>query len=87
MYLVSAVNYDSVPISPSRPWSYFIWEQIQDFVNVEIKKMNVQNCYFPLFVSKQRLETEKEHVEGERNNEGFSDCGRRVIRRSDSILL
>jgi len=47
-----------------RPWSYSIWEKIQDFVNAEIKARGVQNCYFPLFVTQKALETEKDHVEG-----------------------
>ncbi len=46
-----------------RPWSYFIWEQIKDFFDAEIKKLGVQNCYFPLFVSKGALEREKDHIE------------------------
>lgn len=47
-----------------RPWSYNIWEHIKDFFDAEIKKMDVQNSYFPLFVSQSALEREKEHVEG-----------------------
>ena len=47
-----------------RPWSYRIWEEIQAFFDAGIKKLGVQNSYFPLFVSKSALETEKEHVEG-----------------------
>jgi len=47
-----------------RPYSYFIWEQIQNFFDAEIKRRGVTNAYFPLFVKKERLETEKEHVEG-----------------------
>lgn len=47
-----------------RPWSYFIWEQIQKWFDDEIKKLGVQNTYFPLFVSERALNTEKEHVEG-----------------------
>jgi len=47
-----------------RPWSFFIWECIQRWFDAEIKKLGVQNSYFPLFVSKKKLETEKEHVEG-----------------------
>jgi len=47
-----------------RPWSYAIWEQIQNFFNVKIGKMGVKNSYFPMFVSKSRLETEKDHIEG-----------------------
>ena len=28
----------------------------------EIKKLDVQNCYFPLFVSRAMLEKEKSHI-------------------------
>ncbi|KAK0088690.1 hypothetical protein PV325_010958 [Microctonus aethiopoides] len=45
-----------------RPWSYSIWEIIQNFINCEIKKLGVQNCYFPIFVSKTVLEREKDHI-------------------------
>lgn len=47
-----------------RPGAFFMWEQIQGFVDKAIKKMGVKNAYFPLFVSKGALETEKDHVEG-----------------------
>lgn len=47
-----------------RPWSYSIWEHIQEWFNKEIRKMDVENSYFPMFVSKDRLEKEKDHVEG-----------------------
>jgi prolyl-tRNA synthetase len=47
-----------------RPWSFSIWEQIQSFFDTEIKKLGVKNSYFPLFVSKKALETEKDHVAG-----------------------
>jgi len=47
-----------------RPWSYKIWDLIQEWFNAEILKLGVENCYFPLFVSKDRLEKEKDHVEG-----------------------
>lgn len=47
-----------------RPWSYSIWEQIQQWFDTEIKKLGVSNSYFPLFVSQRALNTEKEHVEG-----------------------
>ena len=46
------------------PNSYSIWEQIQSFFDSEIKKLDVQNVYFPVFVSKRALEAEKDHVEG-----------------------
>ncbi|XP_018579674.1 bifunctional glutamate/proline--tRNA ligase [Anoplophora glabripennis] len=45
-----------------RPWSYSIWEFIKDWFDGEIKKLGVQNCYFPIFVSKRVLETEKTHI-------------------------
>ena len=47
-----------------RPWSYFIWEQIQTWFDQQIKELGVKNTYFPLFVSKHALETEKDHVAG-----------------------
>lgn len=45
-----------------RPWSFAIWESIKDFIDIEIKKMGVKNCYFPIFVSKAVLEKEKTHI-------------------------
>jgi prolyl-tRNA synthetase len=47
-----------------RPWAYAIWEQIQAFFDAEIKKIGVQNAYFPLLVSERALTAEKAHVEG-----------------------
>lgn len=47
-----------------RPNSYAVWETIQDWFNVRIKKMGVQNSYFPMFVSSRVLEKEKDHIEG-----------------------
>lgn len=47
-----------------RPWSYAIWDAIRDFFDPKIKATGVQNAYFPLFVSKKRLETEEDHIEG-----------------------
>ncbi|KIJ14584.1 hypothetical protein PAXINDRAFT_169733 [Paxillus involutus ATCC 200175] len=47
-----------------RPWSYGIWEEIQDWFNKKIKAMGVQNASFPMFVSAKVLEREKDHIEG-----------------------
>ena len=47
-----------------RPWSYKMWDLIQNWFNIEIEKLGVENAYFPLFVSQDRLEKEKDHVEG-----------------------
>nr|XP_006115632.1 bifunctional glutamate/proline--tRNA ligase isoform X4 [Pelodiscus sinensis] len=45
-----------------RPWSFFIWESIKEFFDGEIKKLGVENCYFPMFVSQAALEKEKTHI-------------------------
>lgn len=45
-----------------RPWAYSIWENIKEFLDSRIKKIGVQNCYFPMFVSAQALEREKTHL-------------------------
>ncbi|XP_035682463.1 bifunctional glutamate/proline--tRNA ligase-like [Branchiostoma floridae] len=45
-----------------RPMSYSIWEKIKDFFDAEIKKMGVDNVYFPIFVSQSALEREKTHI-------------------------
>ena len=47
-----------------KPNAYFIWEKIQEFMDVQFKKEGTQNCYFPMFVSKKNLEREKAHIEG-----------------------
>jgi prolyl-tRNA synthetase len=47
-----------------RPASYFIWDQIKNFFDGAITADGVSNCYFPLFVTKARLEAEKDHIEG-----------------------
>jgi bifunctional glutamyl/prolyl-tRNA synthetase len=45
-----------------RPWSYSIWDMIKGFFDAEIKKLGVENVYFPIFVSKSALEREKTHI-------------------------
>lgn len=47
-----------------KPWSYTIWESIQEWFNSKIKEMGVENAYFPMFVSSKVLEREKDHIEG-----------------------
>ncbi|GER36554.1 prolinetRNA ligase [Striga asiatica] len=47
-----------------RPWAMSIWEVMQTFFDAEIKKMKIKNCYFPLFVSSNVLQKEKDHIEG-----------------------
>ncbi|XP_029449039.1 bifunctional glutamate/proline--tRNA ligase isoform X4 [Rhinatrema bivittatum] len=45
-----------------RPWAFSIWEAIKDFFDDGIKKLGVENCYFPMFVSQAALEKEKTHI-------------------------
>jgi len=47
-----------------RPWAYRMWEECQRWFDAEIKKLGVDNAYFPLFVTPDALEREKDHVEG-----------------------
>ncbi|CDI87469.1 prolyl-tRNA synthetase, putative [Eimeria praecox] len=47
-----------------RPWAYRMWEAVQRFFDDSIKRLGVENCYFPMFVSQAKLEKEKDHVEG-----------------------
>ncbi|KAG8946576.1 hypothetical protein FRC03_001349 [Tulasnella sp. 419] len=47
-----------------RPWAYSVWESIQDWFNIRIRELDVQNAYFPMFVSQRVLEKEKDHIEG-----------------------
>jgi prolyl-tRNA synthetase len=52
------------PANLFQPASYFIWEEIQQFLNHRIKRLGVRNCSFPLFVSEDVLQKEKDHIEG-----------------------
>ncbi|PVI03171.1 prolyl-tRNA synthetase [Periconia macrospinosa] len=46
------------------PPSYAIWENIKSWFDAKIKTLKVRNAYFPIFISADNLEREKEHVEG-----------------------
>lgn len=45
-----------------RPWSFGIWKTIKDYIDKEITALGVQECYFPIFVTRNVLEKEKAHV-------------------------
>ncbi|XP_078050630.1 glutamyl-prolyl-tRNA synthetase isoform X2 [Augochlora pura] len=45
-----------------RPWSFSIWRMVKDYMDKEITKLGVQECYFPIFVSRSVLEKEKTHI-------------------------
>ncbi|CAD1476646.1 unnamed protein product, partial [Heterotrigona itama] len=45
-----------------RPWSFAVWKIIKEYIDKEITQMGVQECYFPIFVTRTVLEKEKAHV-------------------------
>ncbi|XP_013106972.2 bifunctional glutamate/proline--tRNA ligase [Stomoxys calcitrans] len=45
-----------------RHWSFAIWKFIKTWLDAEITKMGVKECYFPIFVSRGALEKEKTHI-------------------------
>lgn len=47
-----------------KPASYAIWEYIREFFDAKIKTIGVENCYFPIFISQDNLQREKDHIEG-----------------------
>lgn len=47
-----------------RPWSFNIWKEVQAFLGAAFATLQVQDAYFPLFISQQALQKEKDHVEG-----------------------
>jgi len=47
-----------------KPYGYAIWENIQKIMDIEIKKLGVNNVYFPLFIPERFFKKEAEHVEG-----------------------
>ena len=48
-----------------RPLGYSIWQKIQDYFNENIiKKNNVHNAYFPLFIPESFFKKEAQHDEG-----------------------
>ncbi|MEK6862254.1 MAG: proline--tRNA ligase [Nanoarchaeota archaeon] len=47
-----------------RPHGYSLWENIQKYFNERLKKYNVQNAYFPLFIPESFFKKEAEHAKG-----------------------
>ncbi|KAF2103092.1 prolyl-tRNA synthetase [Rhizodiscina lignyota] len=46
------------------PASYSIWEIIKSWFDAKIQTIGVKNCYFPIFISQDNLQKEKDHIEG-----------------------
>lgn len=45
-----------------RPWAFAIWKTIRTWFDKKITDLGVDECYFPIFVSKNALEKEKTHI-------------------------
>jgi len=46
------------------PYSYAIWEEIQNYLNKRFKEEGAENVYLPLVIPESLFNKEKEHVEG-----------------------
>lgn len=47
-----------------RPYSYEMWETIQDYLDERFKAEGVKNAYFPSLIPEDLLTKEKDHIEG-----------------------
>lgn len=47
-----------------RPKGYALWEAIQKNLDIRIKSLGVENCYFPVLIPLSFLQREKSHVKG-----------------------
>ncbi len=47
-----------------RPLGYALWQAIMDYFNERLKKIGVENAYFPMFIPESFFMREAEHVEG-----------------------
>ena len=47
-----------------KPWSWSIWKKIEAFFTERIESLGVEGCNFPLFISQDNLQREKDHIEG-----------------------
>lgn len=47
-----------------KPNGYSLWERVQEVLNREFKKHQVQNAYFPMLIPEKLLKREEAHVEG-----------------------
>jgi len=47
-----------------RPYGYAIWEEIQNWLNKEFKKVGSSNVYLPLVIPASQFQKEKDHIKG-----------------------
>ena len=47
-----------------KPWGYAVWENIQSWLDGQIKATGHKNAYFPMLIPENLLTQEQDHVEG-----------------------
>ncbi len=47
-----------------RPYGYAIWENIQNILDAEFKRLGHENVYMPVLIPESLLQKEKDHIEG-----------------------
>jgi len=47
-----------------RPYGFAIWQKIMDYFNSVIRKIGVENAYFPMFIPESFFTKEAQHAEG-----------------------
>ena len=59
------IDYSSIKgVFVYRPYGYAIWENIQNILDKEFKKVGVENVYMPMLIPESLLQKEKDHVAG-----------------------
>ena len=59
------IDYSSVSGSYIiKPAAFNIWESIQQYLNLRIKKLGVSNAYFPMLIPESLLKKEAKHIAG-----------------------
>ena len=74
-----------------KPNAYSVWQEIQDFFNERLKKLNVRNAYFPLFIPESFFKKEQEHAKGFKPEvawiESDNDSERLAIRPTSETII
>lgn len=56
------IKYDKSGYYILLPWVYVVLGSIKEFLDSEIEKLGVKECYFPMSVSKQALDNENMQI-------------------------
>ena len=56
-------NYDISGCYIIRPDAYEIWENVVSYLDPKLKQLGLRNCYFPMFVTEESMQLEKDHLD------------------------